>query len=225
MRLFFIFLFILNALFAGWQYYMPKIVNNESVPLPAGLERLVILKESLPAVVEASVDEEEMLSKGTDVNHKPVKTCYTLGPYEDQELVAKIREELGGEVEFTVREREEKDLHRYWVYIPGDKGRDHARKVILKLAKNNIKDYYILQSGDVKNSISLGHFKEKWYADVRVKEISKLGIKPEIEVIYRTYNLYWLDYALSNKPEDLMAKIQEYLVDGVTLLDRQCKAN
>lgn len=224
MRLFFIFLLVLNGVFAAWQYYVPEHASKTESPFPEQLNRLVILKEAVPEAV-AMVEEVtgETSEKQVAEQMKAVKSCYTLGPYEDRELVDKIRQELGDVIDFAVREREEKELHRYWVYLSGEKGRAHARKVSMQLAQNNIKDYYILQTGDIKNSISLGHFKDKAYADIRVREIKRLGLDPRIEVIYREYSLYWLDYALAEESGELAAKIQEYLVDGVTLLNRQCE--
>ena len=227
MRIFFLFLLSLNILFAAWQYYSPKKIASQIQSFPDRLDRLVLLKEAGPVIQEAAevikpINEEvvEQVEKAKN------KICYTLGPYTDKDVVTQIEAQVTGDViDFVVREREEQELHRYWIYLPGDNNRQSAREISKALAKKNIKDYYIIQKGDKKNSISLGHFKEKPNADARVRKVGKLGFKPEIEVIYRAYQLYWLDYSLEEDNAEIDAKMQEYLIDGVTLLDRKCSSD
>ena len=223
MRLFFLFLLMLNILFAAWQYVLPKKTVSQVPPLSGRLERLVLLKDAEPVVKTEEVIVQP--DDGVTVETPENKICYTLGPYTDKGLVTQIESQIASDVsDFVVREREEKELHRYWVYLPGYKSRQSAREGSKALAKKNVKDYYIIQTGDKKNSISLGHFKEKAYADARVRKLSKLGFDPQIEVIYRAYQLYWLDYSLLAENAEIGTKIQEYLTNGVSLLDRQCSA-
>lgn len=227
MRIFFLFLLILNALFAAWQFYTPREVSTYIEPLPENLDRLVLLKEVAlepePVVAEV-IEVDGVITEEQPEIREPEKKCYTLGPYTDRGLVSQIESQIINDVlDFQVREREEQELHRYWVHLPPYNNRNDARKASRELAKKNVKDYYIIQKGDAKNSISLGHFREKANADVRVKKVSRLGFNPEIEVIYRKYNIYWLDYSLQGAHEDVDTKIGEYLVDGVTLLDRECE--
>ena len=225
MRIFFLLLLMLNLLFAAWQYYSPEKAVKGVAPLSDRLERLVLLREVEPVM---AIEQEVIESVNEEVPEQKVLTrlCYTLGPYTDKDVVTQIESQISNQVvDFIVREREEQELHRYWIYIPGHKDRASARELSKALAKKNIKDYYIIQKGDKKNSISLGHFKEKPNADTRVKEVSRLGFKPEIEVIYRSYKLYWLDYSLEDDSAEIESKIQEYLIDGVTLLDRQCSSD
>ena len=225
MRIFFLFLLMLNILFAAWQYYSPKKIVSEIAPLSDRLDRLVLLKEADPVVKESP---EVIEAVNEDVVEQSVKSkiCYTLGPYIDKDVVTQIESQLAGNViDFVVREREEQELHRYWIYLPGDNNRQSARGVSKSLAKKNIKDYYIIQKGEKMNSISLGHFKEKANADARVSKVRKLGFKPEIEAIYRDYKLYWLDYSIEADNAEIGVKMQEYLIDGVTLLDRKCFAD
>lgn len=222
MRILFLFLLILNLLFAAWQYYTPEKKDVQIRPLSSHLEKLVLLKEAAP-VIEEEPDVVKQIDDEQSEKATPVKVCYTLGPYTDKEVVTQIEGQIARDViDFVVREREEQELHRYWVYLSGNKNRAAAREVSKALAKKNVKDYYIIQKGDKKNSISLGHFKDKAYADARVKKVSHLGFNPQIEVIYRTYQLYWLDYSLEDENSGMEEKIQEYLADGVTLLDRDC---
>ena len=225
MRIFFLFLLILNVLFATWQYYSPKKIDSQVAPLSDQLDRLVLLKEADPVVNDTL---EVIETVNSDVVEPSVKSkiCYTLGPYTDRDVVTQIESQIAGDViDFVVREREEQELHRYWIYLPGDNNRQSAREISKALAKKNLKDYYIIPKGDRMNSVSLGHFKEKANADARVRKVRKLGFKPEIEMIYRDYKLYWVDYSLEADNAETGAKMQEYLIDGVTLLDRKCSAD
>lgn len=204
---------------------MPEKKDVKVPVLSERLDKLVLLSEVEP-VVQEEVEPVEPINEEILVQDEKAAVCYTLGPYTDRDLVTKIESQIGKDViDFVVREREEQELHRYWVYLHGDSSRENAREISKVLAKKEIKDYYIIQKGDKKNSISLGHFREKFYADVRAKQVRKLGFDPQIEVIYRTYSLYWLDYSLDDDKAEIHEKIQEYLVDGVTLLDRDCDVN
>lgn len=228
MRLFLMFLVVLNLLFAAWQYWQPAVPEVNGSVLPVGIERLVLLSERQ----DVAVDEEGVAGELSDAMpvvvepevKKPARVCYTLGPFRDEEKVEQTKSAITEYVDdLTIRKREQSEQHRFWVYVAPQKSREMAVNVSKQLAKKKIKDYYIIRSGEKNNGISLGHFKEKKHADRRVKKLSKLGFDVKMEVIYQNFLVYWLDYsakAESGEGDDVLHGLVE---EGVARIDRDCQ--
>lgn len=228
MRLFLMFLVVLNLLFAAWQYWQPAGPENKVSALPAGLEQLVLLSERQDVVA----DEEGLAGESSNVTavvaesegEKQDRLCYTLGPFRGEEKVKQTKSAIAEYVDnLIIRKREQSEQHRFWVYVAPQKSREAAVNVSEQLAKKKIKDYYIIRSGEKNNGISLGHFKEKKHADRRVRKLSKLGFDVKMEVIYQNYLVYWLDYSTSTKVEDGEDILQGLVEEGVARIDRACQ--
>lgn len=250
MRTLFILLILSNIAYAGWVYLNP--VKQYTVPsLPEGLKTLVLLKDTerdadpLPGATEqpegaatdggleagdGAIDAVHLEVSGSD-GVLPGKTastdlqpvCYTLGPFKDKLIMQQLRDSLSEEVgEVSVRQRTEAEKHRYWVYAPA-KNRRKARELAQNLRDKKVKDFYIVLKGVRKNNVSLGHFRESKHASRRVKKLNGLGFDARVDVIYRDFEVYWLDYALSGEKASENFRIGEYITDGVSQISRQCE--
>lgn len=228
MRLFFLFLLIVNGLFALWIYSQPQKQAASLPPLPAGMAAIELLHpaavEPMPSPANDPSDEEMPAVPVAEKVVSEQPRCYTLGPFADQADADSVRrelEELADRV--ALRKRAEREVHRYWIYIPSLGSRTQAIEVSKSLARNNIKDYYIVRSGDNNNAISLGHFREKKHADRRIRLLESLGFEVNKEQIYRQYDLFWLDFRLaasrSLEPVNALASGTE----GVARLERSCE--
>lgn len=215
MRLLFLFLLLVNGAFAGLLYWGPAPDRQQLADLPTKVATIEMINEIAPV---------------SEVHSGPVSAlpgisqCYTLGPFKDQSGMLVIMDALRGRVADAIqRSKQESRHHRYWVYIPAQKNRQEAIAMSRRLARNKVKDYYIVRGGDRNNSISLGHFKEKVHADRRIKSLKQLGFDVQIEPIYRQYELYWLDYTVpagSHIEEGFWSAL---LPDGVSRLKRDCR--
>lgn len=228
MRLFLMFLVVLNLLFAAWQYWQPAGSENKESALPVGLEELVLLSERQ----DLAVDEGALVDESTSVaavemepeDEKPDRLCYTLGPFRDEEKVEQTKSAIAEYVDdLIIRKREQSEQHRFWVYVAPQKTRAEAVNVSKLLAEKKIKDYYIIRSGEKNNGISLGHFKEKKHADRRVKKLSRLGFDVKMEVIYQNFLVYWLDYSAIDKAEEGGDVLHGLVEEGVARIDRTCQ--
>ena len=239
MRILLVFIIILNLLYAGWEYLSPAVVNNVIPPMADNLKTLELLHEVKTA---ESPDVETGL--GLEIKNNEVKSgsivdidvdsglkavdavsCYTLGPFKDESIMRQLRESIAEYVtDISVRKRQESEKHRYWVYVPAMPDRKQARLVAKKLRQKKVNDFYIVLSGDAKNSISLGHFREPKHANRRMKRVVDLGFKVEINVIYRDYDIYWLDYQVETVNGAPGFSVDEYISDGVSQLFRACKS-
>ena len=227
MRIFFVFLLLLNVLYAAWNFLYPVKIATQVKPLPEDLKTLQLLSEiDKPAPDEFPVSEPESVKIDSEPESKPVlpPSCYTLGPFKDENIMQQVKGALAETtLELSMRKREESERHRYWVHIPSLGSRADARAMSKRLGKEKIKDFYIVRSGDNKNSISLGHFREKKHAERRLSNLKKRGFEANLEVIYRQYNLYWLDYSIGPEQAENDDFIEKFLIDGVSRLDRDCQ--
>ncbi len=242
MRILLVFIVVLNLLYAGWVYLNPGHSTDGVPPLPDNLKTLELLRESdtvaqqtaavkdsLPIVAAADADGTEIIEAENALAEKiskPVKSvaCYTLGPFRDKNIMQQLRDSMAEHVsKISVRKRQESVKHRYWVFIPALPNRKRAKLMAEKLRKRNINDFYIVFSGQAKNRISLGHYREPKHANRRMKQVTGLGFKTEVDVVYRNYDIYWLDYQLDDTGKvDL--PIDEYLNEGVSQLARECNS-
>jgi len=237
MRLFLIFVILLNLLYAAWQYLSPAVTSDYIPPLPDNLKTLELLRETREVVdpvaegqnkdlpeneMESAVDSAPVELESVVV--EDVASCYTLGPFKDKEIMQQLKISLSEHVDgMTVRKLRDSEKHRYWVYIPSLGTRKRARDMVERLRSSKIKDFYIILNGDARNGVSLGHFKEQVHANRRFKKVKSLGFDAEIKVIYRDFDVYWLDYENSKKQSGEEFSIEEYVTEGVSQLERQCE--
>jgi len=177
----------------------------ESVPEPELLEP----GEDL-AMIE-SLNELQPPSNGGAIG------CQTLGPIM---AVAQLRSLDGklGELGLEPRRRTTGDQKAigYWVFLPAME-RSQALEIKARLDKHKDKDYYIGKD----NLISLGIFKVKSRADVRLGQVRKLGLEAVLEARYRKDTVHWLDIdRQSGDALDLGAVLEEY--PGISLQEQAC---
>ena len=236
MRLLLIVLITLNLLYAGWEYLSPVATGNTPPPLAENLNKLELLHEirldhradlsSQPRLEEEdSVEVQDENSEDVLSSEPDGIACYTLGPFKDKNIMQQLRDSLAEHVvNIAVRKRQQLEKHRYWVYMPALPNRKQAKKMATKLRESGVNDFYIVLSGSKKNSISLGHFREPNHANRRVKTVVGQGFDAEIEVIYREYDIYWLDYEINKAESSVEFSMDEYITEGVSRLDRECTA-
>ncbi|MCW8935952.1 MAG: SPOR domain-containing protein [Gammaproteobacteria bacterium] len=239
MRILLVFIILLNLLYAGWEYLNPVANSNLMPPLADNLKTLELLHEppgetmvsetDKLSVNNATTDEEFEQDKGSAGDNEVVEpvvakvSCYTLGPFKDKNIMQQLRETIAEYVtDLSVRKRQEAEKHRYWVYVPALPDRKQAKLLAKQLRQKGLNDFYIVLSGKAKNSISLGHFREPKHANLRMKRVIDLGFKAEIEVIYRDYDIYWLDYKVDEVSGDPGFSVDEYISEGVSQLARDC---
>jgi hypothetical protein len=218
MRILFLFLLLMNLLFFGWQSWYPQQTVVAADPLPAGLSSIKLMREA-----EAGSHSQKDEIVQVEESQPDSKTCHTLGPFEDEQIVEELKQKLqANTTQLTVRVIQESQLHRYWVYQKVSNN-EEALAVSRSLVQQNISDYYIMTSG-VDKKVSLGHFKEKAYAERREQQLRQLGFPVETEVVYHYFKLYWLDYALlATQRDQVKDLITPYLINEISILNRECE--
>jgi len=209
-----------------------QLVKQELVPLASStkedkFESVSQVDDEAQANDKASADDKVQLSDKASADNKIQAkipdACFTLGPFRELDTLRALMRNIKEYVEeVSFRSRDEKESSLFWVYLSPLENRAQAKKVGQALKAKKIKDFYIIRSGDKKNGISLGQFRNKNGAYRLAKKVKKLDFSVEVEPVFKTYTLYWLDYRLINGntiPEALTAK---YLTGKISRLSRSC---
>ncbi len=223
----------INILYAGWEYLRPSAAGSQPQPMDSRLARLQLLHERDVAVdapdgtgtESGYLAVEKLAATQAQQQNSPVKSmCYTLGPFKDRKIMQRVSESMAEQVDdISLRTLQESEKHRYWVHIPAAENIAEAKQLAAQLRAKDFRDFYIVLRGDAKNSISLGHFREPEHASRRLKKVSDMGFDADIEIIYREYDVYWLDYRVAGDV-DAQAVADNYLAEGVSRITRPCVA-
>lgn len=220
MRWLFLFVLLLNFAYVGWELSQPAEKFN--VP---------VVDRDVPKIVLLSEIGQEVIDKGLHALDDEGKAkvavaggCYTLGPFRELEKLRAVTRGISKYIsdDASFRSHEERDQSMFWVYLKPAADYNKAKELAAKLKKKNVKDYFIIKSGANNNGISLGHYRGKDRAYAHAKRITELGFEPEVEAIFKTYTIYWLDYeVVSGKhiPEEVLHK---HLTSKINRLARDC---
>ena len=190
----------------------------EPVPEPEPESELELEPE--PELLEPTGDDLAMIESLTELQPPGsggAIICRTLGPIMAASQLKSLGDrldELG--LEPRHRTSETREANGYWVYLPSMK-HSQALEIKRKLDEHNDKEYYIGKD----NFISLGAFKIKSRAEVRMRQAGKLGLEALLEPRYKTQIVHWLDIdQQAGDAVDLGVVVEEY--PGIKLQEQAC---
>ena len=233
MRWLFLFVLVLNIAYVGWELVQSpdeEAINTANDKIP----RIVLLEEfqSSEDPVEDRTEKVSKTGSKSSGSRKTVKDvvkqvsarkCFTLGPFRELSRLRDFTRAIKDYVTAaSFRSREEQEQSLFWVYIEPASTSQQAREIGKDLQKKKIKDFYIINKGDHKGGISLGHFKEKDGAYAHFGRIKQLGFKPVIEPVFRSYTVYWLDYKVADGKRVPESVFDIHLTGKINRLDRSC---
>jgi len=216
-------LLLANVAMFAWIYSQPVQPPPEyrPVPVPPGIAPLMLLterngksaqEEPLPVEAlstESGQEQTELTatepasaeSSGSDpvvkVPQPPQeRICQTIGPLVKQAEATDIAKRLDAQG-FKSRQRSGKvrEQSGYWVYLPAMPAAE-ARRIVNELDSKGMTDYFIGK----QNYISLGIFRRKDQAQVRLEQVRALGYEPVLDPRYRTRTVHWLDIEEAGQP-------------------------
>jgi hypothetical protein len=207
-------LLLTNLAFGLWHYRSVEL-NNEQTPVDDDNLRLVLLKEYLA--------QQEQKGTAVDSADSATSRCNTLGPFKSKKAANAIKAELVA-LGIKAERRTSKDNKRkgFWVLLPPEETRKLAREHIKELKNQNVKDYFLVVTGEQINAVSLGVFSKSELAQRRYDQIKKLGFNVKIRQIDLPLREYWLDWPRDQQllPEVLDSFRERHPNIGQT--DRAC---
>ncbi len=223
MRWLFLFVLVLNFAYVAWEINQPEAIV-EAPRVDQNVPKIVLLSEIGQDSVALSVVNGKAVSDQADEEKEVVGGgCYTLGPFRDIEKLRAVTRGIKKYVaDASYRSHEEKEQAMFWVYLNPAGSYGKAKSLGAQLKKKKVKDYFIISSGPKLNGISLGHFREKDRAYAHAERITSLGLKPEVEALFKNYTIYWLDYKViagEQIPETVFGK---HLTGKINRLVRTC---
>ncbi len=168
-------LILLNvALFGYFQLSEMQAAGARQGHEPIQAEQIKLLaKEQLAALVESAPVKPP---EDTAVPMPETPACYEWGSFPATSVprVRNVLQQLG--LEFSVRQTEEKQAVRYWVYIPPLASLQEAQARSDALLALGVAETFVVQEVRWRNAISLGIFSDKASADRLTQELRNRGV-------------------------------------------------
>lgn len=155
----------------------------ERAPLPP-------LDESLPRL--------ELVSELSQAPIDPTaERCYTIGPLPTLLAQQRGEDRLRSFASAQRSRQTTADSDRgWWVYLPAS-SRAEATSLSRELAQRGVEDYYVVTSGAMENSVSVGLYENIDNARARQARIRALGFDAQLEVRRETIPQFWIDYRIA----------------------------
>ncbi|MDY6992674.1 MAG: hypothetical protein SVR94_08740 [Pseudomonadota bacterium] len=139
-----------------------------------------------------------------------ILACFQIGPYTQLRLATQAVEWFKQQASTTqakIIERETKILDSTWVYLPSFKTNYDARQEQKQLAQKGVTDHMIVTSGQFKNAISLGLYRNPNSVERRLRELQTKGYtQVKTEKRYQRDTRYWLNVKLFEKTPKALRK-------------------
>jgi hypothetical protein len=128
-----------------------------------------------------------------------VYRCMALGPFTSQADTKSARTTLGSKVIRSRTREEQTTASRGWrVFLPPQRTREQAQDMAKRLGEKNVKDYFVVPSGDEPNSIALGLFHDPANARKRRDEVIALGFPARMAERTEAVPAFWLDIVVAD---------------------------
>ena len=137
--------------------------------------------------------------------------CFSYGPFPDKnqsrELIDWFQQ---NNVDALQRLETGSEKQLFWIYLEPGESRSSAMQAIEDLKNKGVRDYRLIETGDLRNAISLGLYSTQASVNKRLNELKTKGYQPVV-VPYRDANaIYWLDVKLVGQHDVLNKMFTEY---------------
>lgn len=137
--------------------------------------------------------------------------CFSYGPFTDnrqtEDLMTWFQQQR---VAVQQRLETEKDNQLFWIYLKPQASRDSAIQAIEDLKSKGITDYRLIETGDLRNAISLGLFSTQASVNRRLNELKNKGYQPVVVPYRDAKAIYWIDVKLTDQQDVLTRMFTEY---------------
>jgi len=137
--------------------------------------------------------------------------CFSYGPFPANEQAKNLKQWFE-QKEILVNQRTDNEQAKqlFWIYLAPQKSRENAIAAIEDLKSKGIKDYRLINSGDLRNAISLGLFSTQAIVNKRLNELKSKGYQPIVVPYHNAKVIYWVDVKLMGQQNLLNDLFTEY---------------
>lgn len=218
LRLLFVLLVACNIAAAAWLWLGQDDAHGRSVTDPDVPELHLLADHAEPASVATAshVEVPAPLAVPSSVPAAPSSrptavtptiapparrtlACLTLGPFATPEELHSARSAIGNQASRS-RARQEQTMQPrgWWVHLPTSSSREEALAQTRKLSVQHISDFFVVNSGDQPNTVSLGLFKDPTNARKRRDEVAAAGFPAQMSERTERVPEYWLDLVVND---------------------------
>ncbi len=153
---------------------LAKAVPGERVKAVALIKASAVEADATGHFTEPVVKEEHI------VETKPMH-CYAAGPFPKLDKAVAVQAALEQEgFQVATEERRRAVELGYLVYIPPLRSATLARLLEDDLRAKGVGDSVVIKSGEFRNAVAVGVFRENTLAEKRQVEVQSLGFKPQL---------------------------------------------
>ncbi len=202
-----------NQIFQDVESSLNPVDDNNVNEQSAGIEQLtddvMIEKEfsgdlvsKLPGISANGISQESESEEAL---------CFSYGPFPANEQAKNLRQWFEDK-NIWVNQRTENEQSRqlFWIYLASRESRESAIAAIEELKNKGIKDYRLINSGDLRNAISLGLFSTQAVVNKRLNELKSKGYQPIVVPYHNAKVIYWVDVKLLDQQNLLNELFTEY---------------
>jgi hypothetical protein len=158
----------------------PRVERSSIPPLDPSLPRLELVAELSADAVDPAAER-----------------CYTIGPLPTLLSQQRAEDRLRAFASAQRSRQTTADSDRgWWVFLPAS-SRAEATSLSRELAQRGVEDYYVVTSGAMENSVSVGLYENVDNARARQSRIRSLGFDAQMEVRRETIPQFWIDYRIA----------------------------
>ena len=209
-------LLIANAVYFGWELdrqSRSNVVNAQaSLPVVRAAKKLVLLEElesppaaraeadpAIESAGDSAAEDGDLVTQMPDISTSDVPveaveySCFTFGPLPEEKHAIWLSDWFHARRGVaSIRTAQDPDQRLFWVYLE-QRSRAGADAVMADLQKKGVRDYRLINRGDLVNSISLGLFSTQAAVNARLQELKGKGYEPVVVPYSNLQQIYWLD--------------------------------
>ena len=217
MRVAFFVLLVINLALGAWVLASRPAAPAQPSPRPEGVAPLQLLSER-----DSGGTPRKQRQAAQPAPSGEGAACYTVGPFETDADARRLAGKLENVRSTNVRRTQAQSEIGRWVYLPAFSSREEAMATARKLAAADLRDYYVVTSGDQENTISLGLYRDDTNAKRRVDRLRELGFNARVKVRTEAVPRYWLDASLERAADlDWQSLLAAYESASVSQTDCQ----
>ena len=166
-----------------------------------------VLDELAPGLPDLSTNNSQ------NIDDKKI-LCVSFGPFTEKGQADELSNWLQ-EKKIQTKQRGEggKQVQYFWIYFSAGESEDEALAAIEDLKGKGVKDYKLINKGNLQNAISLGLFSTQSAVNNRLNELKSVGYKPIIVPYHKNQSIIWVDARVDTKGTDRENILSEF-IDG-----------
>jgi hypothetical protein len=164
-----------------------------------------VLDELAPGLPDIStinnqnIDDERML-------------CVSFGPFTEKGQADELSNWLQeNKIQTKQRGEEGKQDQYFWIYLSAGESEDEVMAAIEDLKGKGVKDYKLINKGNLQNAISLGLFSTQSAVNNRLNELKSIGYQPIIVPYHKNQSIIWVDARVGTKGTDQENILSEFI--------------